>query len=294
MGRVRVTVHNGNLALDTPFDRGFLNELKMRVPSTDRVWSDKHSIPKNTWLVHPKHARTVHQLILDHYGEDVKIPDIKQTVSKQTGKVSLYYLGTAKDKNDGYAYGMDFKHEWTILIHEDVLRAWFSGAPEIKIKKSQQVPATYFEKLGIKKSATEEEIKKGYRRMAMQWHPDHCKEPNARDKFEEIQAAYDTLIDPKKRKIYIFGLAQEQEYAVTKEKQDTWTKALSMDTTYVPNLRCGVLMAEYTEELGRKVITKILSWDDVVNTKGEILVTSWAAGDSRPMEDWVNPNVYTW
>ncbi len=51
-------------------------------------------------------------------------------------------------------------------------------------------------------SATPEEIKKAYRKLARKYHPDICKEPECEEKFKEINAAYEILSDPEKRKQY--------------------------------------------------------------------------------------------
>lgn len=57
--------------------------------------------------------------------------------------------------------------------------------------------------LGVPKSATADEIKKGYRKLAMQYHPDKNKgDKKSEDKFKEISAAYEILGDAKKRKQY--------------------------------------------------------------------------------------------
>lgn len=60
----------------------------------------------------------------------------------------------------------------------------------------------YYEVLGISKDATPDEIKKAYRALAKKYHPDICKEPNANEKFAEIQVAYDCLSDPEKKSNY--------------------------------------------------------------------------------------------
>nr|XP_019940040.1 PREDICTED: dnaJ homolog subfamily B member 1-like [Paralichthys olivaceus] len=60
----------------------------------------------------------------------------------------------------------------------------------------------YYDILGISKAASEEDIKKAYRKQALKYHPDKNKSPGAEEKFKEIAEAYDVLSDPNKKDIY--------------------------------------------------------------------------------------------
>lgn len=60
----------------------------------------------------------------------------------------------------------------------------------------------YYETLGVSKNADSDEIKEAYRKLAMQYHPDRNKSPDAEEKFKELSEAYAVLSDGNKRKQY--------------------------------------------------------------------------------------------
>src|SRR3989304_9182943 len=60
----------------------------------------------------------------------------------------------------------------------------------------------YYEVLGVPREASKDQIKDSYRKLAMQYHPDRNKAPEAEEKFKEISEAYAVLSDDEKRQQY--------------------------------------------------------------------------------------------
>jgi molecular chaperone DnaJ len=66
----------------------------------------------------------------------------------------------------------------------------------------------YYEILGLERGASDEEIKRSFRKLAQQWHPDVNTEPDAAARFKEVNEAYQVLSDPERRQQYdMFGRA---------------------------------------------------------------------------------------
>jgi curved DNA-binding protein len=64
----------------------------------------------------------------------------------------------------------------------------------------------YYQMLGLNRNASEDEIKKAYRKLALHYHPDHHPDdPESEERFKEIGEAYAVLSDPEKRKEYDYS-----------------------------------------------------------------------------------------
>jgi DnaJ family protein C protein 7 len=76
---------------------------------------------------------------------------------------------------------------------------------ELELKKSKR--KDYYKILNIEKDANDSEIKKAYRRLAIQTHPDkNPDDPQAEERFKDVGEAYETLSDPEKRERYDSGV----------------------------------------------------------------------------------------
>lgn len=80
----------------------------------------------------------------------------------------------------------------------------------------ERLPSSYYSVLGVDVDSSDEEIRKAYRKLAMQWHPDKwTRTPSllgeAKRKFQQIQEAYSVLSDQKKRMMYDAGLYDPEE-----------------------------------------------------------------------------------
>src|SRR4051795_11317744 len=60
----------------------------------------------------------------------------------------------------------------------------------------------YYDVLGVPRDASEEDIRRAYRKLAREYHPDVNKDPGAEDRFKEVSEAYEVLRDSEKRQAY--------------------------------------------------------------------------------------------
>ena len=163
-----------------------------------------------------------------------------------------------------------------------MLLSWFGAdAPGAA---GPTIAATLYAVLGVKKDAAGTDVKSAFRRMARQWHPDVCHEPDAAERFIRIQQAYEVLSNPRSRARYDAGLLLEESAKRAIDTTPSWARPL--DTGYKPPLRCGLVLAEGVAQLGRFAVSNILAWEDIARADGKILVTSWPLGADTFVEEW--------
>jgi hypothetical protein len=270
-----------NLILETPYNPGLVAQLKALIPYNDRRWDPDQKV----WLIRPDHGPTLQSLIDQFFDEVVDLPGIENSKPEQELRIiEVRYLGSTKDRGDAErsAFGL-VDGEWSVLFPESVLRSWFEVDPLAPIQGE-----TLYSVLGARKTASEGELKSAFRRMARQWHPDVCSEPNANEIFQQINRANQVLSNPEKRARYDAGLVLEETWKAEQKNTKDLMDGISTATVgYRSPLRCGWIMVRGIEVLGRFEVQEIMDWQDIVNHQGQVLVTSWAMGDKAPTEKWV-------
>jgi hypothetical protein len=195
--------------------------------------------------------------------------------------LKIYYLGRTKERSQGGRSALGFHHgSWSVIFPETVLREWFQG---ITLTEQSDAPLTLYEFLGVARDADHDTIRSAYRRLARQWHPDVCRDKNANEMFIQIQEAYQVLSNTGMRARYDAGLALEESLP-TRERHPC---AQDDDFGYRAPLRCGYVLAECERQRKWLVVNKIIGWEDIVDSYGRTLVTSWVYGDNKYTERWV-------
>lgn len=296
-GVIALSATPDGLAVDTPYDPGFVAALKAAVPASARRWDGQ----RKRWLIDPAHVQKLPRLIEQHYGATCTLPaelGTPQAPVTVTEVVQLAYLGACRERYDGaslspssvtasgYTLGNRNPKAPDVVFPESALKAWFKVSDAKPGQADLSAPDTLYSALCVAADVDEAALKAAYRRMARQTHPDVNREPDAAEQFRRVQAAYDTLRDPLKRRKYDAGLALE-----ARSKLDRSSRTYA----YVPPpqpfrapLRCGLLLVAGERRLGRLTVTQILSWEDLTRD-GRVLVSSWPADADRWTEQWVTP-----
>lgn len=275
----RIIAVNGALEFYSPYDPDMLADFKSAIPNADRRWNGD----KKCWLVAAGQLPQLERLCTDYGLTVIKqltaLYDAPRTIQKI---IEVRYIGAPKERDDGSFTAMGYVNgDWSVIFPQDVLRAYFDvGIPAPAAPKAA---LTYYAALGIKANADAAAIKAGYRSMAKRWHPDVNRDPDATEMFKRIGLAYEVLSDPAKRGRYDAGLALEASLSANQRP------VARLDDTghWRPPLRCGWLLVEGQERLGRIIVAKILQWQPITRADGRELVTSWPMGADKFQENWV-------
>lgn len=282
-----LTPRPDGLALISPYDPAFVAAFKALLRQQERTWDAARKV----WVIDPAQADAVADLCATFFGTRPAVPSlITAAPVPEIRTITLEYLGQCKAREIGaeptamgYAGGA-----WSIVAPESVLRSWFDpfSAATADAPAAPDAPQTLYGLLGVAPTADDAQIKAGYRRMARQWHPDACREPDAGEMFLKIKAAYDVLSDAMRRRKYNAGLQFEQQQARDVRRRPASPIAQSQ---YRAPLRCGLVVAEVLPRLGRLTLTKILQWSDITDGAGRVMVASWSVEDERIKVTWVQP-----
>lgn len=277
MPQCKITQEGNELVLSFPYNAAMVADLKSSLPASSR----KYDPDRKAWRVVPTAAAKIQNLCQKYFSELPFVPDVVQAkpVVKST-IINVRYIGATKDRggDDRSAYGY-VNNGWNAIFTESVLRSWFDGT-----EAAPSDAPTLYSVLGVQRDADDTAIKSGYRRMVMQWHPDKCHEPNARDQFEAIQNAY-TILSTKRAR-YDAGLALEASMRLSNTDDPLRELRIEMDGYRSP-LRCGYILCEGVEILGVLNVSKIMAWEDIRDGNGKTLVVSWAKDAKIFTEEWV-------
>lgn len=274
-----ITNDGASLAVAFPYSANAVADLKLAVPNAARRWDGA----RKCWLIDPKYGKDAAQVIERHFGERLAIPTTHRA-AKELRLLEVRYLGrckpgTGRDPVAGAWVGARASGSWAAAFPKSVLRRWFDGGFEA----AGDAPETLFAVLGVPRGATGDQIMAGYRRMVKHTHPDVNREPDAAERFRAVQHAYEVLKDDRTRRKYVMGLELEASLTVREQRYDLYD--VSQYGWRAP-LRCGYILAEGAERVGRFVASEIISWQPITNLLGQELITSWPNGAQMFVEAW--------
>jgi len=163
----------------------------------------------------------------------------------------------------------------------------------------------YYQRLGLSRQATKEEIKKAYRKLALEFHPDRNKSPDAHEKFIAINEAYLILYDDEARQKYDFeydlhfgkkasfkqGQPEKEPFKQTPYEEifedadlnDWSTKARNQGAEYakMPFDDFSKLLTDFIKETGFQLGNTLLVFFGIILTVsgcGNIVIGLWTSG----------------
>lgn len=275
--QITIREHDGFYLLNFEYDERIVALFKQHIIPTHRSFRKDLG---NGWLIHPDSIDLACQQFEAVYGGRIRRPGpISQTPREPEIKLfSMEYIGACHDRGQGRftACGATAPDSWPVEFPEEVLKKFFSGSVDLNPIDQQ----TAYGILLLTEACDFQAIKSAYRRMARQWHPDVCKEPDAADRFRAIQEAYETLSDPMARRKYDAGLYFERKAKGEKSPEHSSRdfNQYGQARGYRSPLTSGLVTVKGVQGLARFVVSEILTWVDLQNNKGQIAVSSWSPG----------------
>lgn len=282
----RLVTVGDSLALESSYD-ALLVQLIKALPYAHRKWDG----PNKRWIIDPSEAKKVVAIVQSTLNITMTIPPVSGTPTLDTRTFEVQYLGTTKTLPDGTDAARGFVGSgWDILFPEKVLRSWFKDdlpepTPNTPQPPKQTAPTTLYAVLGLSRTCEQDAIKPAYRTMAKQWHPDHCKEPDATERFMQIQHAYDVLSDLKGRKKYDIGLTLEMRHG-TRTVDPVPVVNVHSGYGYRAPYRCGLVLVVGSMKMGVFHVQKIADWQEITRG-GKTMVSSWDSAANTFVIDWV-------
>lgn len=275
--KITVKVIDGGYAVKTAIkDQTFIDRLKANIPPGQRSWKPEHV----AWLIDPR-ALGALKTVINYCG--FPMPDFPPigaapaTVIQKT--MVIEYLGQCKEREDKSITALgQVNGYWSVEIPEGALKSFFERAGYRPLATDAQ---TYYQTLCVFENADDQAIKQAHRKLARQWHPDVCGEPDAPEMFRQIQEAYEALRDPQARARYDAGLYFEREAAKRMAQQNGAQSSGRRlpkrfeNPHYRAPLRCGVVTVEGVQALNKFKVSRIISWDDATDEDGRIMSSSW-------------------
>ena len=311
-----IDLGDGVLLLKCSYSPDVNRELKTRLPPSARRWDGD----VRGWRVDVQYGQMVADFCARHLGVAPAIPTAVVDATPRPRETRLFevrYLGKAKDRlggewtasgwirspQPGRPVGDRGRGEWGLAITLQALRRHFEPGYRLRDPGDDEdeapteaivTPPSLYDLLGVPADADEAALKRGYRTMALQWHPDRCREPDAHERFIAIQDAYDTLKEPSIRQRYDQGLRFEAQAAQQAGAVAT-TPATPLAAVGVgpygwsPPQRAGYFLV-----LGRPAVrgfraTHVLDIRDIVDPYGRVLVSSWPKDGDDFEELWLDP-----
>lgn len=265
-----------SLMLLSDYSPALVSALKAKVPFAARRWEPD----MRAWLIDPAYGMAVQQIVKQHLGVDVHVPQVQNQNALTTRLLRVEYIGQTKDRQGsdertafGYVDG-----QWAVIFPENVLKKWFD------VESAPTEKPTLYGMLGVPRAANVAEIKTAYRRAARQWHPDVNRDPDAPEQFMAIQRAYEVLGNELARRKYDAGLQLE---ASLRQTSGMGRLDDMLFVGYRAPLTCGYILAIGVESLGRFVVREIKAWEDIAREDGRIMVSSWPRGAEIFQVQWV-------